>query len=271
MAASCRCPLLRIMNRYLSCFVIFLLCNAPTVSFAQPSGRDTQSPPSPQTNDQNNPALPKHETPAATAATQNASENTADNPIANPNADEPNASPNVRTRRRTIVNREFDDKEKITLLLNAHCDFPSRDDLLSVSNQAESLLLEIYADESILLSVRMRAVQALSYFSSPQNRETLEDILAHPENVEHILILIQAIRAYAAIAPNDAPKKLEPFLSDASDFVRFITIDSLKSCPGNAALHVLQSQYERETNRFFKTRLKQAIDNHCKKSSCASP
>lgn len=170
-------------------------------------------------------------------------------------------------RKRTIENREFSDKEKITLLLNAHCDFPTKEDLLQTSINAEAHLLEIIEDENILLSVRMRAVQALSYFSTPTNRQTLENILAHPNDVEHTLMLIQAIRAYTIIAPDAAPKAVEPFLSSDSDFIRFVTINSLKNCPGNAALQVLQNRYENESNRFFKMRLKQAIDNHCKSNT----
>ena len=75
-------------------------------------------------------------------------------------------------RKRTIENREFSDKEKITLLLNAHCDFPTKEDLLQTSVNAEAHLLEIIEDENILLSVRMRAVQALSYFSTPTTSNT---------------------------------------------------------------------------------------------------
>ena len=153
------------------------------------------------------------------------------------------------------------------MLLNAHCDFPTKEDLLQTSVNAEAHLLEIIEDENILLSVRMRAVQALSYFSTPTNRQTLENILAHPNDVEHTLMLIQAIRAYTIIAPDAAPKAVEPFLSSDSDFIRFVTINSLKNCPGNAALQVLQNRYENESNRFFKMRLKQAIDNHCKSNT----
>ena len=143
-------------------------------------------------------------------------------------------------RKRTIENREFSDKEKITLLLNAHCDFPTKEDLLQTSVNAEAHLLEIIEDENIL---------------------------AHPNDVEHTLMLIQAIRAYTIIAPDAAPKAVEPFLSSDSDFIRFVTINSLKNCPGNAALQVLQNRYENESNRFFKMRLKQAIDNHCKSNT----
>ena len=178
---------------------------------------------------------------------------------------DPSARPR---RRRTIENREFDDREKIILLLNAHCDFPTRDDLLSTSEDAEKHLQSIVEDENILLSVRMRAVQALSYFATQTNRETLESILAHPEEAEHQLMVYQAIRAYAKIAPDAAPAAIEPFLSHPKDFYRFVAISSLKDCPGNAAVEVLRRRYEVETNRFFQMRLKDAIDNHCKSNVC---
>ena len=175
------------------------------------------------------------------------------------------ARPLLRTRR-VIQNREFSDREKIELLLNAHCDFPSKEDLLSTSPDADTHLQAIFADESVILSVRMRAVQALSYFATPQNRETLEWVLAHPEQVEHPLMLIQAIRSYVKVAPDLAPKAIEPFLSYDGDLIRFVAIDSLKNCPGQAAIDVLKARSRVETNRFFQTRLRQAIDGHCQKS-----
>ena len=191
-------------------------------------------------------------------------------PSAVPGQQTPGAQPRPQgpRRRRTIENREFDDREKIILLLNAHCDFPSRDDLLSTSPDAEKHLQSIVDDDSVLLSVRMRAVQALSYFATPMNRETLEKILAHPEQAEHRLMVIQAIRSYAIIAPELAPATLEPFLSHPTDFYRFIAISSLKSCPGQAAIDVLKRRYDVETNRYFQMRLKDAIDNHCKGDTC---
>lgn len=184
------------------------------------------------------------------------------------NPDAPGARPNMPRRRRTLENREFDDCEKIILLLNAHCDFPSRDDLLSTSADAEKHLQSIVDDDNVLLSVRMRAVQALSYFATPMNRETLERILAHPEQAEHRLMVIQAIRAYAIIAPEQAPAAIEPFLSHPTDFYRFMAISSLKNCPGQAAIDVLKRRYEVETNRYFQMRLKDAIENHCKGDAC---
>ena len=182
------------------------------------------------------------------------------------NAQPATTTPPPRRRRRTIQNREFDDKEKIILLLSAHCEFPTKEDLLSTSADVETHLQSIIDDKDLLLTVRMRAVEALSYFATPMNRETLEHILANPEKAEHQLMVIQAIRAYAKIAPEQAPTVLKPFLSDKTDFYRFVAITSLRDCPGDAALKVLKDRYETETNRYFQTRLKQAIDGHCTKN-----
>ena len=196
-------------------------------------------------------------------------ENTADSVQTNATPNQVTQNSPVPRRRRTIQNREFDDREKIILLLNAHCDFPSREDLLSTSPDVETLLQNIVEDKSLLLTVRMRAVEALAYFNTPMNRETLERILAHPEQAEHQLMVLQAIRSYAQIAPDQAPAVLAPFLADKTDFYRFVTISSLRNCPGPAALKVLKDRYDQETNRFFKMRLKQAIDFHCQNTSCS--
>lgn len=176
--------------------------------------------------------------------------------------------PTTQRRMRTIENREFDDREKIILLLNAHCDFPSKEDLLATSPDVESILHDILMDKSVLFSVRLRAVEALSYFESPKNIEMLEWILANPEKVKHSLMLMQAIRAYPKVAPQQAPAALAPFLESENDMVRFVTISSLKTCPGEAAIRVLSDRYSVETNRFFQFRLKDAIDNHCQESAC---
>ncbi|MBQ4361061.1 MAG: HEAT repeat domain-containing protein [Proteobacteria bacterium] len=183
-----------------------------------------------------------------------------------------NASQPTRRRsmmRRTIENREFDDRDKIILLLNAHCDFPTREDLLLTSADAEKHLHSIFSDDTLLYSVRQRALEALAYFDTPQNVQMLEQILAHPEQIERPMMLMQAIIAYPKISPETAPSVLEPFLASDNDMIRFVTISSLKKCPGNAALNVLRSRYEVEGNRFFKMRLKGAIEDHCKQDrSC---
>ena len=177
-----------------------------------------------------------------------------------------NGQPQPRRAPRVILNREFDARDKIMLLLNAHCDFPSKEDLLSTSPDAEKQLRDILNDESVLFSVRMRAVEALAYFDTPQNIDTVETILNNPEKHEP-LMLMQAIRAYPKMTPDRAPAALAPYLAHDNDFIRFVTITSLRNCPGNAALSVLQSRYNIEKNRFFQSRLKQAIDNHCKQKT----
>lgn len=235
-------------------FLTFCLCSIAPSAFAQ-DAPDTKPP---ATSRESQP------TTAPDASTQTPpspdAQSAAPNPQAGPNGQRPRRAPRV------IVNREFDDRDKIMLLLNAHCDFPSKDDLLSTSPDAEKHLQTILNDDSVLFSVRMRAVEALAYFSTPQNIETIEAILQSPKDQEP-LMLMQAIRAYPKVAPDRAPAALAPYLASENDFIRFVTISSLKNCPGQAALSTLQSRYAVEKNRFFQARLKQAIDNHCKQDT----
>lgn len=177
----------------------------------------------------------------------------------------------VRRGKRVIVNREFDDREKITLLLNAHCDFPTKEDLLSTSADAEKHLHSILNDASVLFSVRRRALEALAYFETEYSHQMLEWILSHPDEIKHPLMLMQAIRSYPQIAPDKAPDLLEPYLASDNDMIRFVTISALKNCPGNSALNVLKRRYAIEKNRFFQARLKQAMDGHCQQETyCTS-
>lgn len=176
------------------------------------------------------------------------------------------AQPRVR-RKRVIVNREFDDREKIMLLLNAHCDFPSKDDLLSTSIDAEKHLHSIVNDVDILFSVRRRALEALAYFETEYNLQMLEWILNNPDKIKHPLMLMQAIRSYPQVAPDKAPSVLERYLDSDNDMIRFMTISALKNCPGDAALNTLKNRYAIETNRFFKIRIREAIDGHCKQDT----
>ncbi len=178
----------------------------------------------------------------------------------------PAERPPVR-RMKTIENREFDDREKIVLLLNAHCDFPSKEDLIATSPDAEKHLQDILKDETVLFSVRMRSLEALAYFDTPQNIQTMEWMLNNPDKIKHPLMLMQAIRAYPKVAPQQAPATLEKFLKSDNDMIRFITISALKNCPGDAAVDVLNKRYAVEKNRYFQTRLMDAISNHCKQTT----
>lgn len=176
-----------------------------------------------------------------------------------------------RRGRRVIVNREFDDREKIMLLLNAHCDFPTKHDLLSTSADAEKHLHSILNDSEVLFSVRMRAIEALAYFETEYNVKMLRWVLENPDKIQRPLMLMQAIRAYPKIAASDAPAVLERYLSSDNDMIRFVTINALKNCPGQAAVDVLKKRYAIEKNRFFQSRLKDAIDGHCRRSTYCSP
>ena len=170
----------------------------------------------------------------------------------------------VRRPRREIQNREFEDCEKIALLLNAHCDMPTLEDLNSTSPKAERCLLEILDDEGALFSVRLRALESLSLYGTQADealRRNLEALLDHPDEVKP-LALMQAIRAYSKIDPENAPDKLSSFFEYDNDMIRFVTISSLCGNASPKALSALQTWYQKEKNAFFKRRLEQAIQGH---------
>lgn len=160
--------------------------------------------------------------------------------------------------------REFDEREKIALLLSSHCSLPSREDMLITSPEAESHLQSIIEDDTALVSVRMRALDALAYFPSPQNAETLRAVLANPKEAEARRILVSGMRAYLRLVGAQAAPLLETFLDNPDSFVRLVAIRSLSQCPGSQALSILQKHHSLEESRFFKTKMAQAIENHCK-------
>ncbi|MCL2326759.1 MAG: HEAT repeat domain-containing protein, partial [Proteobacteria bacterium] len=176
----------------------------------------------------------------------------------------PPAGEPPRRAPREIRNREFDDREKIVLLLSAHCDPATKEDLLATSMDAEQHIKSVLDDEAVLDSVRMRALEALAFFSTPENIASLRDILHGSVHLGNPMMLAAAIRAYAKVAGEAAAPEIEPFLTHENDQVRLVAIASLKRCPGPAALDILKRRYGEETNRFFQTRLRQAIDGHCK-------
>ena len=190
-----------------------------------------------------------------------------------PGAGEPGATGSGEPRRRmrrTIENREFSDCDKIALLLNAHCDMPTLDDLQSTSPMAETCLLEILQDEGRLYSVRIRALESLALYgekADPRLRENLVEVLSKPREYPP-RVIVQAIRSYVKLDPERAPELLAPFLDFDNDMIRFVTIRSLSCCPGEGAIRVLRERYEREKNAFFKKRLGQAIQGHGAKGVC---
>ena len=170
--------------------------------------------------------------------------------------------PRPPRRRREIKNREFDEAEKIRLLLSGHCDFPTREDLLNTSQNANEILTNIVMNEDILPSVRMRAVRALSYFQTEENAQSLIEILNDHEN-QRTTLVISAISGLVRLLQADAVPYIAPFLADSYDFIRFVTISSLKNCPGQEAVDALEERRKVETNRFFIYKLDDAIQNHC--------
>ncbi len=177
--------------------------------------------------------------------------NTADSGNAKP------AAPAVRTAKpdASVARKDFDwrkmtpeERERVELYL-------------------QNILYTILKDESVLLTVRGRALEALAYFNTEKNIKMLTFILTHSERIKRPMMLVQAIRAFPEVAPDKAAEILAPFLEHENDMVRFVTIRTLQKTPGNEAVQVMQKRLDVETNRFFKARLQESIQCHDQKQT----
>jgi len=182
-------------------------------------------------------------------------------------ADQPKEEP--RRFKLELKNREFDDREKIALLLSAHCDFPSKDDLLSTSPDAEKHIIDILGDETVLESIRERALEALAYFKSPENEAALRENLERVYESENFMLIMYSMRGYASVAEQRAVPLLARFMEHKLDYVRISAIRQLQLIPGKASLEALQNRLANENNRYFKSKLEDAIKHHCtQKTRC---
>ena len=322
------------MKKYISILII-IIC-MPTYGFAQDSG-DVPSVQKDESSSKNDAA------PVQNAEPSPSGEAVAAHPVVQPVV-LPVAVRRKYTPRpmRQIENREFSNRDKIMLLLSAHCDFPTKEDLISTisfdrmlededeiaakasmtgrrkqseeqkdesspegdsgkaegsvvrANNAKSdtsterkgevdwrkmtqeererveiylqnILYTILNDESVLLTVRGRSLEALAYFNTEKNIKMLTYILTHSERIKRPIMLVQAIRAFPEVAPEQAAEILAPFLDHENDMVRFVTIRTLQKTPGNDAVKVMQERLDVETNRFFKAWLLESIQCHDQK------
>ncbi len=173
--------------------------------------------------------------------------------------------PEATRRVREIKNREFDDRQKIELLLSAHCGFPSKEDLLSTSPDAEKHIQDIINDDNVLGSVRERALRALAYFTTPGNEASLKEILERGYSTNNRIAVMYALNAYSNVAGDRAAPVIARFLEHPDEYIRLVAIRNLKATPGEASLKALQDRRRVEENRFFQTKLDQAIAGHCNK------
>ncbi|MGI5829741.1 MAG: HEAT repeat domain-containing protein [Bradymonadia bacterium] len=153
---------------------------------------------------------------------------------------------------------EFDDREKLLQLLNAHCAFPSKEDLLSTVQDAQTLLADIAQDDGVLLSVRSRAVRALGYFDDAQIEESMRQSLRNSLNMPRSL-LVNIIRAYATMAGERGLEVLRPYMEHEEHYVRISTINAIGNIAGSEAEQVLRTRLHQERNEYFKKRIERVL------------
>lgn len=157
------------------------------------------------------------------------------------------------------IETEFDDREKLMLLLNSHCNFPTKEDLEQTVHAPAQLLMEIMQDEAVLLTVRSRALRALGYFEDAANEEALRRSLIDFEKMPRT-ILSNTIRAYGTMAGERGVEILKPFLVNEEHLVRIVAITTLRDIPGEQSTQALEGRLSVETNHYFRMRLQRALD-----------
>jgi len=143
-------------------------------------------------------------------------------------------------------------------LLSAHCSFPTREELVAISADAPALLMEIFNDPNALPSVRMRALDALGYFNTPETESFLVYLLENHGQLE-TRHLHHAITAYGKVAGERSIPAVRGFLEHADVQVRMTVIDALRSFAGQPGRELLQQRLAVEPNRVVKERLELGV------------
>ena len=164
------------------------------------------------------------------------------------------------TKNSTRIIPALTPKEKITALIANHCTLPEKNELLKVDADAENTITDIINDETIIDSVRMRAIQLLTYFPTDNNEQQLIHILNDPAATRRIKI--RTITTYAEINPQQAPLLLKKLLADPDNALKFVTIVTLQRTNSQTALNALKEGIQNENNKLFLKYLNRAVNNH---------
>ncbi|MDX9719475.1 MAG: HEAT repeat domain-containing protein [Myxococcota bacterium] len=152
---------------------------------------------------------------------------------------------------------EMDPKAKIKLLLSAHCSFPTRDELLAVTDDVASILIELYEDPASIPSLRTRAIDALGWFQEDATANFFEQVLTRPETPERELH--HAISAYNKAFGDLAVPTTVVFLNHSDVQLRLTAVDALGKNGGKAAQAVLLERQAREVDPVVSEKLQRAI------------
>lgn len=150
------------------------------------------------------------------------------------------------------------EREKLLLLLSTHCDFPTKEDLVSSISDVEVHLISLTEDESLIPTVRSRALRALGYFDSSENEEALQQALRSSHAVPRMM-LASMIQAYGRIGKERSVELIKLFLDHHDDMVKISAINSLRNCECKEGEDALRERMVKENNLYFKRRIESAL------------
>ena len=159
-------------------------------------------------------------------------------------------------------------EEKVVFELSGYHHFPSRSDLDELGAPAEisRLLREMARDSSRRPSLRLRAVDALAYYTDDQTREFLRSLLEEPsadlESSELRVVNLMRHHAIVSLAKahdGDAVDTLAPLLDHDDVQLRLTVVSALAKHTGEAGEIRLEKFRSRATHDLVERELRKYL------------
>ena len=149
-------------------------------------------------------------------------------------------------------------EQRIRILLSAYHDFPSRDDLLAVSPDASSILIDLFNDESSRPTLKRRAIDALGFLSDDVSQNFLVYLLQNDAQLETGYVH-HAITAYSRLNGEGSIAELERFLQHDDPQIRLTAVSAARDFAGKAGQNLLESRLKLETNELVRNKIQKSL------------
>ena len=156
-------------------------------------------------------------------------------------------------------------KERVVFLLSAYHHFPTVEDLATAGDEAtvSGILLDLAQDRDAVPTLRLRAVDAMAYYSDPLTDAYLVYSIetptnSAPEKDRRTLKLIRhhAVVAYAKQHRDKALETLEPLLVGADLQLRLTAISAVGKQCGKAGVTRLQKLKTQDSNEAVQSEIR---------------
>lgn len=149
-------------------------------------------------------------------------------------------------------------EQHIRILLSAYHEFPSRDDLLAVSPEASSILIDIYNDESSRPTLKRRAIDALGFLSDQTSQDFLLYLLQNAPELETGYVH-HAITAYSRLNGEESIGEIAQFLGHEDLQIRLTAVSAVRDFAGKAGQNLLRQRLEAETDALVRAKIEKSL------------